>query len=99
MGNFMLAPKIGPIQAYGLAGIGLLRTTVDSAGQNNDQNEIAWGRRRGIDRVLQRARRRTWRRALGHAFQLIDFSRCPNLPVGDTKLDFGRFSVAMIFKF
>src|SRR3954470_24569304 len=42
MGNFMLAPKIGPVQPYGLAGIGLMRTSVDSAGEADDENQIAW---------------------------------------------------------
>src|SRR5262249_28482587 len=42
MGNFMLAPKIGPIQPYGVGGIGLMRTSIESVGQNEDENQIAW---------------------------------------------------------
>src|SRR3982751_7001468 len=34
MGNFMLAPKIGPIQPYGVGGIGLMRTSAGRGGPN-----------------------------------------------------------------
>ena len=34
-----------------------------------------------------------------HSFEVIDFSRFPALAVRDTKLDFGRFSIAVVFKF
>jgi len=99
MGNFMLAPKIGPIQPYGLGGIGLMRTTVESAGQNDDQNQIAWDIGGGLigffsAHVGVRGDIRYF-----HSFEVIDFSKFPNLPVRDTKLDFGRFSVAVVFKF
>jgi opacity protein-like surface antigen len=99
MGNFMVAPKIGPIQPYGLGGIGLLRSAVESAGQNSDQNQIAWDVGGGLigffsAHVGVRGDIRYF-----HSFQVIDFSRFPNLPVRDTKLDFGRVSVAVVFKF
>jgi opacity protein-like surface antigen len=99
MGNFMVAPKIGPIQPYGLGGIGLLRSAVESAGQNSDQNQIAWDVGGGLigffsAHVGVRGDVRYF-----HSFQVIDFSRFPNLPVRDTKLDFGRVSVAVVFKF
>jgi opacity protein-like surface antigen len=99
MGNFMVAPKFGPIQPYGLGGIGLLRNAVESAGQNSDQNQIAWDVGGGLigffsAHVGVRGDIRYF-----HSFQVIDFSRFPNLPVRDTKLDFGRVSVAVVFKF
>jgi opacity protein-like surface antigen len=99
MGNFMVAPKIGPIQPYGLGGIGLLRSAVESAGQNSDQNQIAWDVGGGLigffsAHVGVRGDVRYF-----HSFQVIDFSRFPNLPVRDTKLDFGRVSAAVVFKF
>jgi len=43
MGNFMLAPKFGPIQPYGVIGLGWTQTSVDSPGQNNTQNQIGCG--------------------------------------------------------
>ena len=42
MSNFMLAPKIGPVQPYGLAGLGLMRTSVESVGANGDANQFGW---------------------------------------------------------
>ena len=42
MGNFMLAPKIGPVQPYGLAGLGLIRTSVEGVGTSDDKNQIGW---------------------------------------------------------
>jgi len=99
MGNFMLAPKIGPIQPYGLGGIGLMRTSVESAGQNDDENQVAWDIGGGVigffsAHVGVRGDVRYF-----HAFEVIDFSRFPTLPIRETKLDFGRFSVAVVFKF
>jgi opacity protein-like surface antigen len=99
MGNFMLAPKIGPIQPYGVGGIGLMRTSIDSAGQNDDENQIAWDVGGGLigffsSHVGLRGDVRYF-----HAFEVLDFSRFPNLPIRETKLDYGRFSVAMVFKF
>ena len=46
MGNFMLAPKIGPVQPYGLVGLRLIRTSVEGAGPattriNSDGTSVA----------------------------------------------------------
>jgi hypothetical protein len=41
MGNFMLAPKIGPVQPYGVGGVGLIRNSV-TAGTTSDQNQFGW---------------------------------------------------------
>jgi opacity protein-like surface antigen len=99
MGNFMLAPKIGPIQPYGLGGVGLMRTTVESGAQDDEENQVGWDLGGGLigffsSHVGVRGDVRYF-----HAFEVIDFSKFPNLPVRETKLEFGRFSVAVIFKF
>jgi opacity protein-like surface antigen len=99
MGNFMLAPKFGPIQPYGLAGLGLLRTTIEAAGQDEDDNQFAWDVGGGLmvffgAHVGVRGDVRYF-----HSVEVIDFSRFPTLPIRDTKLDFGRFSLAVVFKF
>jgi opacity protein-like surface antigen len=98
-GSFMLAPRFGPIQPYGLAGLGLIRTSIESAGQDEDENQFGYDLGGGLiaffsAHVGARADVRYF-----HAFQVLDFSRFPNLQARDTKLDFGRFSVAMVFKF
>jgi opacity protein-like surface antigen len=99
MGNFMLAPKFGPIQPYGVGGLGLMRTSIESAGQNDDENQIAWNVGGGLigffsSHVGVRGDVRYF-----HALEVLDFSRFPNLPVREKKLEFNRFSVAVVFKF
>jgi opacity protein-like surface antigen len=99
MGNFMLAPKFGPIQPYALGGIGLMRTSIESAGQDDDENQIAWDAGGGLiaffsSHVGVRGDVRYF-----HAFEVLDFSSFPNFPIRETKLEFGRVSVAVVFKF
>jgi len=99
LGNFMLAPKFGPIQPYGVAGLGLMRTSVESAGQNEDENQLAWDAGGGLiaffsSHIGVRGDARYF-----HTVQALDFSKFPDIPIRETKLDFGRFSVAVVFKF
>jgi opacity protein-like surface antigen len=99
MGNFMLAPKFGPIQPYGVAGIGLMRTSIESAGQDDDENQVAWDAGGGLigffsSHVGVRGDIRYF-----HALEVLDFSSFPNIPIRETKLKFGRISLAVIFKF
>jgi opacity protein-like surface antigen len=99
MSNFMLAPKIGPVQPYGVVGVGLIRTSVESAGQNEDQNQFGWDVGGGLigffsSHIGIRGDIRYF-----HSFQIFDLSRFPNIPIREEKLDFGRFSVGVVFKF
>ena len=102
MGNFMLAPKIGPVQPYGLAGVGLIRTTVESVGTSNDQNQAGWDLGGGLmiffgEHIGVRGDVRYY-----HSFQVLDFLNLPNLPslgLGGQKLDYGRAAAAVVFKF
>src|SRR5262245_43471252 len=101
MANLMLAPKFGPVQPYGVGGVGLMRTSVESAGQDDDENQIAWDIGGGVigffsPHVGLRGDVRYF-----HSFQVLDLSKFPNVPIRDpgTKLDFGRFSLAVVFKF
>jgi opacity protein-like surface antigen len=103
MGNFMLAPKIGPVQPYGLAGIGLIRTTVESVGTSNDQNQAGWDLGGGLmiffgEHIGVRGDVRYY-----HSFQVLDFLNLPSLPIfgnlGGQKLDYGRAAAAVVFKF
>ena len=34
-----------------------------------------------------------------HSFEILDLSKLPALPIQEKKLDFGRFSGALVFKF
>jgi opacity protein-like surface antigen len=99
MTNFMLAPKFGPIQPYGLAGVGLIRTSVDTAGANTDENQIGYDLGGGLigffsSHIGVRGDLRYF-----HSFQVLDLSKFPNFPASDKKLDFGRVALAVVFKF
>jgi len=98
-GNFMLAPRFGPIQPYGVAGVGMMRTRLESAGQDEEENQFAWDAGGGLigffnSHIGVRGDARYF-----HTAEVLDLSRFPNIPIRETKLDFGRVSVAMIFKF
>ena len=99
MANLMLAPKFGPIQPYGLGGIGLMRTSVDSLGESNDDNQIAWDIGGGLIGFFNRHVGLRGDIRYFHSFEILDTSKLPNLPIRGTKLDFGRFSGAIVFKF
>ena len=102
MGNFMLAPKIGPVQPYGLAGLGLIRTSVEGVGASSDQNQFGWDVGGGLmvffgGHVGIRGDVRYF-----HAFQVLDFLNLQSLPIpglGGKKLDYGRAAAAVVFKF
>jgi len=51
MGNFLLAPKFGPVQPYGTIGFGLIKTHTDlTLGGliDNDQNDFGWNTGGGL---------------------------------------------------
>jgi opacity protein-like surface antigen len=100
MGNFLLAPRFGPIQPYGVAGLGLIRSKVDlTAGTSVDEDQnnfgydvggglmVFFGRHVGV-----RADVRYFRSFSVLNLLDLDFLR-------ENKLDFGRFSGGVIFKF
>lgn len=99
MGNVMIAPKIGPVQPYVLGGIGLLRSNIEFTAQSlldTSENKLGWdvggglmiffGEHVGIRGDLRYI----------HAFQDFEFS---GLTIDGTKLDLGRASAAVVFKF
>ena len=99
MGNLMLAPKIGPIQPYGEAGIGLIRTSVENVGETTDDNQIGWDIGGGVIAFFSRHVGVRGDVRYFHSFEILDTSRLPNLPLNETKLHFGRFSGALVLKF
>lgn len=100
MGNVMLAPKIGPIQPYGLVGLGLIRTAVEvTALSSNDTNQLGWDGGGGVivffsQHVGVRGDVRYFR-----SFEILDFSNFPNIGFNQTKLNYGRVAAAAVFKF
>jgi len=101
-GNFMLAPKIGPIQPFGLVGLGVMRTELEADGSSNDQNSFTWDAGGGLmvffgEHVGIRGEVRYY-----HTLQALDRLNLPNvleLELGGKKLDFARTGVAVVFKF
>jgi opacity protein-like surface antigen len=99
MGNFMLAPKFGVVQPYGVVGVGLIKTHVeDSLGGllESSNNNFGWDIGGGIigyfgENFGVRGDLRYF-----HAFQDLEIL---GLPIADTKLDFGRLSGGVVFKF
>jgi opacity protein-like surface antigen len=101
MGNFMLAPKFGPVQPYGVIGLGLIRTSVEATATSasSDNNQWGWDGGGGLmvffgHHVGIRGEVRYF-----HSFQILDLSNFPNVNINDTKLDFGRVAGAVVFKF
>jgi opacity protein-like surface antigen len=99
MGNAMLAPRFGPVQPYALVGLGLLKTNVELTPTDlleSDNNHFGWDVGGGLmafvgQHVGVRGDIRYF-----HAFQDLEIL---GVPVGDTKLNFGRASAGIVFKF
>lgn len=100
MGNFMLAPKISIVQPYGLAGIGLIKTSVDDkvGGSTEDENQFGWTVGAGLIVYLNRHVGLKGDIRHYHAFQtlkLLGFDLANN----DNKLDFGRAAFGVVLAF
>jgi opacity protein-like surface antigen len=99
MGNVMLAPKLAAVQPYFVVGMGLIKThaEIDAVGLlETDNNHFGWDIGGGViaflgDHFGVRGDLRYF-----HAFQDLEII---GFPIADTKLDFGRFSGGVIFKF
>ena len=100
MGNLMLAPKIGPVQPYGVVGLGLIRTAVEvTAISSSDTNQLGWDGGGGVivffsQHVGVRGDVRYFR-----SFQVLDLSNFPNIGIAENKLNYGRVAAAAVFKF
>ena len=99
MGNVMLAPKIGPVRPYGVVGLGLIKTNVEFTSASLldvNNNNVGWNLGGGVmfffgEHVGIRGEIRHF-----HAFQNLEIL---GIPIGDTKLDFGRAAAGVVFTF
>ena len=100
MGNVMIAPKFGAVQPYGVIGVGLIKTHAETTVGgllDSSNNHFGWDIGGGIigffgDHFGVRGDFRYF-----HAFQDLEIL---NLPIFDgEKLDFGRLSGGVVFKF
>jgi opacity protein-like surface antigen len=100
MGNVMLAPRFGPVQPYGLIGVGLIKSRTDlNVGDlsDTDNNDFGWDVGGGLmvffnDNIGVRGEIRHF-----HAFQ--DFTAFFLEVDEQTKLDFGRAAAGVVFRF
>ena len=101
MGNLIVGPKIGPVQPYGVGGLGMLKLSVDpglSALLEDSETKLAWDLGGGIivffgEHVGVRGDIRYFR-------TLQDFDFLPLLSAGGgAKMDFNRATAAVVFKF
>jgi opacity protein-like surface antigen len=100
MGNVMLAPKFGPVQPYGLAGVGLIKSSFDftlSGITNDDNNQFGWDVGGGVMIFFSRHFGIRGDVRYYHSFQALEVI---GLPFPDNaKLDFGRAAGGVVFKF
>jgi len=99
MGNVMFAPKVGAVQPYVLTGLGLMKThvefTVPGLIEANN-NHLAWDIGGGVIGFFTPHFGVRGDLRYFHAFQDIDIF---GLSIADTKIDYGRVSGGVIFKF
>ena len=99
MGNFMLAPKFGIVQPYGVVGLGLIKSHAEftAAGLlESDNNDFGWDIGGGL--IVYFGQHFGVRGDIRyfHAFPDLNIL---GLALSDAKLDFGRASAAAVFKF
>jgi len=100
MANFMLAPKFGPVQVYGVGGTGWMGTTAEGVGLDETENQLGWDVGGGVIGYFTKHIGIRGDVRYFHSFQAFDLSKFPpELQIGSTKLNFGRFAIAAMFKF
>jgi opacity protein-like surface antigen len=100
MGHFLLAPRFGPIQPYGLAGLGLIRSKLEAiagTSPDGDQNDFGYDVGGGLMVLFGRHVGARADIRYFHSFSVLDRLGLGSLR--DNKLDFGRFSGGVVFKF
>ena len=99
MGNFMLAPKFGIVQPYGVVGLGLIKTHAEiTVGGLLDEsnNDFGWDIGGGL--IVYFGEHFGVRGDIRHFHAFSDLSIL-GLALSEQKLDFGRASAAAVFKF
>ena len=99
MSNVMLAPKIGPIRPYALAGIGLVKSHVELAPSSlltADNSNLGWDVGGGIIALVAPHVGVRGDIRYFHSFQDLTV---PGFTVSNLKLDFARASAALVLTF
>jgi opacity protein-like surface antigen len=99
MSNLMIAPRIGPVRPYVLAGIGLVKTHVSLTPESiltSDNNHLGWNIGGGLTLMLgEHVGVRGDIRYI-HSFQDLDLL---GFSLDGTKLDFGRAGAGVVLLF
>jgi hypothetical protein len=97
MGNFMLAPRFGPVQPYLTAGLGLIKTDAELSGVFDEgNNSLGYNTGGGLIVLIGQHFGVRGDIRYFHAFEALDLL---GFDVGDTKIDYGRFSGGVIVRF
>ena len=102
MGHFLLAPKFGPVQLYGLGGLGVLKSQVDATEgsvADDGQDDFGYDFGGGLmiffgEHIGARADYRYFQ-----SFDALKLIGLSELRESDNKLNFNRFSTGVVFKF
>jgi len=105
MGNFLFAPRFGPIQPYGLFGLGIIRTTNDLSQIGGvDESSNDFGSDLGGGLMIHFSRHVGIRGDVRYfyTFDALDILGIENI-IGNgsnsQKLDFARVSGGLVFRF
>lgn len=99
MGNLLVAPRFGPVQPYGLVGLGLIKSKVEISAAGlleTDNNHFGWDIGGGV--MLFFSRNVGIRGDIRHFHAFQDLEPL-GFTLGETKLDFGRAAGGMVFRF
>jgi len=99
MGNVMFAPKVGAVQPYVLTGLGFIKTNVDFTPQDllsTSNNLFAWDIGGGVIGFFTPHFGIRGDLRYFHSFQSLSIL---TLNINDTKIDYGRVSGGVVFKF
>lgn len=98
MGNVMFAPKVGAIQPYVLTGLGLMKTHVEFTLTNlvSSDSNLAWDIGGGVMGYFTPHFGVRGDLRYFHSFQNLTIA---SLSLSDTKIDYGRVSGGVIFRF
>jgi len=99
MGNLIVGPQIGPVRPYATGGLGLIKSHISTDPDvllDATNNDFGWNIGGGLivflgENIGVRGDIRHF-----HSFQDLEIL---NFPLSDTKLDFGRASAALVFRF
>jgi opacity protein-like surface antigen len=99
MGNLMVAPKIALVRPYGLAGVGLIRTSVEPAagGASTSDNQFGWTVGAGL--VVYVNSHLGLKGDIRHYHSFQDLKLLGFGLSNDNKLDFGRAAFGVVLGF